>query len=214
MHYLKISNAHIKLAYMNQSDRILALALHKRVLRAADVRQQGWPPQLLLSLARAGKLKRVARGLYSLPETEITEHQAALEVCQRVPKAVLCLLSALQFHEVGTQMPHAVWIALPEGTQTPALDYPTLRVARLRGAAYSEGIETVTSYGAPIRVYSVAKTVTDCFKFRHKMGLDVALEALKDAWRAHKITMAEITHFAKINRVEKVMQPYLEAMVA
>lgn len=199
---------------MNQSDHILELARHRRVLRAADVREHGWPPQLLLSLHQAGKLQRVARGLYSLPDVEITEHQAALEVCQRVPKAVLCLLSALQFHEVGTQMPHEVWIALPEGTQAPALDYPTLRIARLRGAAYSEGIETVIEHGAPIRVYSVAKTVTDCFKFRNKIGLDVALEALKDAWRKRKITMAEVNQFARINRVEKVMQPYLDAMVA
>jgi predicted transcriptional regulator of viral defense system len=199
---------------MNQSDHILELARHRRVLRAADVRAHGWPPQLLLSLHQAGKLQRVARGLYSLPDIEITEHQAALVVCQRVPKAVLCLLSALQFHEVGTQMPHEVWIALPQGTQAPALDYPTLRIARLRGAAYSEGIETVIEHGSSIRVYSIAKTVTDCFKFRNKIGLDVALEALKDAWRKRKITMAEITHFAKINRVEKVMQPYLEAMVA
>lgn len=199
---------------MNQSDHILELARHRRVLRAADVRAHGWPPQLLLSLHQAGKLQRVARGLYSLPDIEITEHQAALVVCQRVPKAVLCLLSALQFHEVGTQMPHEVWIALPQGTQAPALDYPTLRIARLRGTAYSEGIETVIEHGSSIRVYSVAKTVTDCFKFRNKIGLDVALEALKDAWRKRKITMAEITHFAKINRVEKVMQPYLEAIVA
>jgi predicted transcriptional regulator of viral defense system len=198
---------------MNQSDHILELAQHKRVLRAADVRQQGCSPQLLLKMHQAGKLQRVARGLYSLPDAEITEYQAALEVCQRVPKAVLCLLSALQFHEVGTQMPHEVWIALPQGTQTPVLDYPKLRLARLRGAAYSEGIEIVTEHGAPIRVYSVAKTVTDCFKFRNKIGLDVALEALKDAWRKRKITMAEISHFAKINRVEKVMQPYLEAVV-
>lgn len=199
---------------MNQSDHILELARHRRVLRAADVREHGWPPQLLLSLHQAGRLQRVARGLYSLPDIEITEHQAALVVCQRVPNAVLCLLSALQFHEVGTQMPHEVWIALPQGTQAPALDYPTLRIARLRGAAYSEGIETVIEYGSSIRVYSIAKTVTDCFKFRNKIGLDVALEALKDAWRKRKITMAEINHFAKINRVEKVMQPYLEAMVA
>jgi len=199
---------------MNQSDHILELARHQRVLRAADVRQHGWPPQLLLSLHQAGKLQRVARGLYSLPGTEITEHQSAQEVCQRVPKAVLCLLSALQFHGIGTQMPHEIWIALPEGTQTPAHDYPTLRIARLRGAAYSEGVETVTEHGAPIRVYSVAKTVTDCFKFRNKIGLDVALEALKDAWGQRKFTMAEVHHFAKINRVEKVMQPYVEAVVA
>ena len=199
---------------MNQSDHILELARHRRVLGAADVRQHGWPPQLLLRLYQAGKLQRVARGLYSLPTVEVTEHQAVLEVCQRVPKAVLCLLSALQLHEIGTQMPYEVWIALPEGTQTPALDYPTLRIARLRGAAYSEGIETMIEQGVPIRVYSVAKTVTDCFKFRNKVGLDVALEALKDAWRKRKITMAEVNHFAKINRVEKVMQPYLEAVVA
>ena len=199
---------------MNQSALILQLAKHGRMLRAADVRAHGWSAQLLLSLYQAGKLQRVARGLYSLPDVEPTEHQTALAVCQRVPKAVLCLLSALQFHQVGTQMPHEVWIALPSGMQTPALDYPTLRIARLRGAAYSEGIQTVMEHGTPIRVYSVAKTVTDCFKFRHKIGLDVALEALKDAWRTRKITMAEVTHFAKINRVEKVMQPYLEAVVA
>ncbi|MDD4941964.1 MAG: type IV toxin-antitoxin system AbiEi family antitoxin domain-containing protein [Rhodoferax sp.] len=198
---------------MNQSDHILELAQHVYMLRAADVRKHGWSPQLLLSLYQAGKLHRVARGLYSLPDAEVTEQQTALEVCQRFPKAVLCLLSALQFHEVGTQMSHEIWIALPEGTQTPVLDYPPLRVVRLRGAAYSEGIETVTSQGASIRVYSVAKTVTDCFKFRNKIGLDVALEALKDAWRKRKLTMTEINNFAKINRVEKVMQPYLEAVV-
>jgi predicted transcriptional regulator of viral defense system len=198
---------------MNQSDHILELAQHKRLLRAADVRQQGCSPQLLLKMHQAGKLQRVARGLYGLPGAELSEHQAALEVCQRVPRAVLCLLSALQFHEVGTQMPQEVWIALPQGAQTPALDYPRLRITRLRGVAYSEGIEIVTEHGAPIRVYSLAKTVTDCFKFRNKIGLDVALEALKDAWRKRKITMAEISHFAKINRVEKVMQPYLEAVV-
>ncbi|MCK9214888.1 MAG: type IV toxin-antitoxin system AbiEi family antitoxin domain-containing protein [Rhodoferax sp.] len=199
---------------MNQSEHILELAKHRRLLRAADVLEHGCSPQLLLKMYQAGKLQRVARGLYSLPDAEITEQQTALEVCQRVPKAVLCLLSALQFHGIGTQMPHEVWVALPQGTQTPALDYPKLRITRLRGTAYSEGIETVTEHGAPIRVYSVAKTVTDCFKFRNKIGLDVALEALKDAWNKRKITMSEITHFAKINRVEKVMQPYLEAVVA
>jgi len=199
---------------MNQSEHILELAKHRRLLRAADVLEHGCSPQLLLKMYQAGKLQRVARGLYSLPDAEITEQQTALEVCQRVPKAVLCLLSALQFHGIGTQMPHEVWVALPQGTQTPALDYPKLRITRLRGTAYSEGIETVTEHGAPIRVYSVAKTVTDCFKFRNKIGLDVALEARKDAWNKRKISMSEITHFAKINRVEKVMQPYLEAVVA
>jgi predicted transcriptional regulator of viral defense system len=197
---------------MTHSDHILELARHRRVLRAADLRDKGWSPQLLIRLHQAGKLQRFARGLYGLPDAEVTEHQTLIEVSHRVPKAVLCLLSALQFHEIGTQMPHEVWIALPEATQTPALSYPPLRITRLRGAAYSEGIQTVTDHGVPIRVYSAAKTVTDCFKFRNKIGLDVALEALKDAWRSRKITMADISHFSHINRVQRVMQPYLEAV--
>ena len=197
---------------MNQSGLILELARRQGVLRAADVRAQGWSPQLLIRLHQAGRLHRIARGLYQLPDAEITEHQTLIEVCQRVPKAVVCLLTALQFHEIGSQLPHAVWIALPEATQTPALRYPTLRITRLRGEAYSEGIQTVTEHGAPIRVYSAAKTVADCFKFRNKIGLDVALEALRDAWRSRKVTMAELSHYARINRVERVMQPYLEAV--
>lgn len=184
------------------------------MIRAADVRQHGWSPQLLVRLYQVGKLRRVARGLYSLPDAEITEHQTLIEVCQRVPKAVICLLSALQFHEVGTQLPRQVWIALPEASQSPTFDYPALRVVRLRGAAYTDGIQTMTEHGSPIRVYGVAKTVADCFKFRNKIGLDVALEALKAAWRTRKLTIDELTHFAKINRVERVMRPYLEAVVA
>lgn len=199
---------------LTQSDRILELARHQRLLSAADVRAQGWSPQLLVKLEQGGKLQRVTRGLYSLPDSPMTDHQSLIEVCRRVPKAVVCLLSALQFHEIGTQLPFEVWIALPEATQTPALDHPALRIARLRGEAYSEGIETVVEQGSAIRVYSVAKTITDCFKFRHKIGLDVALEALKDAWRQRKLDMDQVTRFARINRVEKVMQPYLETVVA
>lgn len=197
-----------------QTARILELARRQRLLSAADLRSHGWSPQLLLKLHRTGQLQRVTRGLYSLPESEMTEHQSLVEVCRRVPKAVICLLSALQFHEIGTQLPHEVWIALPEATQTPAIDYPSLRIARLRGEAYSEGVQTIVEHGSTIRVYSLAKTITDCFKFRHKVGLDVALEALKDAWRQRKLSIDEVTRYARINRVAQVMQPYLEAVVA
>ena len=197
-----------------QTARILELARRQRLLSAADLRSHGWSPQLLLKLHRTGQLQRVTRGLYSLPDSEMTEHQSLGEVCRRVPKAVICLLSALQFHEIGTQLPHEVWIALPEATQTPAIDYPSLRIARLRGKAYSEGIEIIVEHGSSIRVYSLAKTITDCFKFRHKVGLDVALEALKEAWRQRKLNIDEVTRYAKINRVAQVMQPYLETVVA
>lgn len=199
---------------LTQSERILRLARHQRLLSAADVRARGWSPQLLINLEQRGKLQRVTRGLYSLPDSQLSEHQSLVEVCRRIPKAVVCLLSALQFHEIGTQLPFEVWIALPEATQTPAIDHPPLRIARLRGGAYSQGIETIVEHGSAIRVYSMAKTITDCFKFRHKVGLDVALEALKDAWRQGKLDINQVTHFARINRVEKVMQPYLETVVA
>ncbi|MGJ7582303.1 type IV toxin-antitoxin system AbiEi family antitoxin domain-containing protein [Variovorax sp. RHLX14] len=199
---------------MSQSDQILELARRQRLIRAADVRAHGWSPQLLIRLHEMGHLQRVTRGLYSLTDAEIVANQTLMEVCRRVPKGVVCLLSALQFHEVGSQMPHEVWLAVPEGAPTPAPGYPSLRIARMRGMAYSEGIETVSEHGATIRVYSVAKTVADCFKFRHKIGLDVALEALKDVWIKRKASISDLSHFAKINRVERVMQPYLEAVVA
>ncbi|WP_288254169.1 type IV toxin-antitoxin system AbiEi family antitoxin domain-containing protein [uncultured Hydrogenophaga sp.] len=198
----------------SDTDRLLELAASRRLLRGADARDIGVSPQLLIKLQQAGRLVRVARGVYSLPDAPLTEHQSLVEVCRRVPKAVICLLSALRFHELGSQAPHEVWLALPEGVRSPSVDYPALRIVRLRDAAYSEGIETVMDEGAPIRVYGVDKTIADCFKFRHKIGLDVALEALKDAWQRRLVSMDELTHFARINRVERVMLSYLEALTA
>ena len=197
-----------------QSERILALAKRKTLVSAADVREHGWSSQMLIKLHKDGKLQRVNRGLYALPDAEPTPHRSLAEVCCRVPKGVVCLLSALQFHEIGTQLPHEVWIGVPEGTQTPAVDYPPLRIVRLRGAAYADGIEVAMEEGSAIRVYGIEKTVADCFKFRHKIGLDVALEALKDAWAERKLSADRLGHFARINRVEKVLQPYLEAVLA
>ena len=124
------------------SDQILRLARRRELLSAADVREQGLTPQLLIKLHQSGKLQRVARGLYSLPGSQPTGHQSLVEICRRVPRGVICLLSALQYHEIGTQLPHEVWLALPEATQTPPIDYPPLRIVRLRGRAYADGIET------------------------------------------------------------------------
>jgi predicted transcriptional regulator of viral defense system len=125
---------------------------------------------------------------------------------------VVCLLSALEIHEVGAQAPFEVWIALPAGTHAPRITGTAIRVTRLSGAAFSEGIETVVIDGAPVRVYNIAKTVTDCFKLRGKVGLDVALEALREAWRARKVTMDDLSRYAKVNRMTNVMRPYLEAL--
>jgi predicted transcriptional regulator of viral defense system len=196
------------------SDRVLSLAATRRLIRGSDVREIGLSPQLLVKLHSVGRLERVSRGVYSLPDAPFTQHQSLAEVCSRVPKGVICLLSALRFHEIGTQAPHEVWLALPEATRAPTIETPALRIIRLRGPAYAEGIETVIDEGTPLRVYSAAKTITDCFKFRNKIGLDVALEAMKDAWQRRLVTMDDLTRFGRINRVERVMRPYLEALVA
>ena len=148
---------------MNQSDHILELARHRRVLRAADVREHGWSPQLLIRLHQAGKLQRLGRGLYGLPDAEVTEYQTLIEVCQRVPKAVLCLLSALQFHEIGTQLPQEGWIGLSDANKTPTLSNPTLSIKRLSVNEYGDGIQTVTHHGVPDREYSTSKKVADCY---------------------------------------------------
>jgi predicted transcriptional regulator of viral defense system len=131
-----------------------------------------------------------------------------------VPKAVVCLVSALSFHGIGTQLPHEVWIALDRRSRRPALSYPRLRVHRFSGKALTDGIETHRIEGESVRVYGVAKTLADVFKYRNKVGLDVALEALRDAWRSRRFTMAAIDRYARVCRVERVMRPYLEALVA
>jgi predicted transcriptional regulator of viral defense system len=147
-----------------------------------------------------------------LPDAAITERHSYVEVGRRVPGGVFCLLSALSFHEITTQSSASVWIALPQGARRPAISSPSLRVVRLSGASLTEGIENHKVEGVPIRVYSAAKTVADCFKFRNKIGLDVAIEALKDSLRQKKATVNEIYHYAKVCRVSNVIRPYMEAL--
>ena len=191
---------------------VLALAERQPLLRARDLTAQALPTVVLSRLVAAGKLERVARGVYSLPGRALSEHRSLAEVALRAPRGVVCLLSALRVHGIGTQAPFEVWLAIPPHTPTPRLDQPSLRVVRMSGPALTEGVEPIDIDGVRVPVFNANKTVADCFKFRNKIGLDVALEALKDAWRSRKVTMDELGHFAKINRVERVMQPYLEAV--
>jgi predicted transcriptional regulator of viral defense system len=135
-------------------------------------------------------------------------------VSTAIPRATVCLLSALQFHGIGTQMPFEVWIAIDRRDRRPALKYPPLRIARFSGTALSQGVESHRIEGQAVRVYNLAKTVADCFKYRNKIGIDVALEALREAWRARRVTMDELDRYACICRVQRVMQPYLEALIA
>jgi predicted transcriptional regulator of viral defense system len=182
------------------------------IVRPRDIEAIGLPREYLLRLHRQGKVVRSGRGLYSLPDAAITERHSYAEVARRVPGSVFCLLSALAFHEITTQNPASVWIALPNGARRPAISTPSLRVVRLSGPSLTEGIENHKVEGVPIRVYSVAKTVADCFKFRNKVGLDVAIEALKDALREKKATVNETYRYAKVCRVSNVIRPYMEAL--
>jgi len=182
------------------------------IVRPRDIEAIGLPREYLLRLHRQGKIVRSGRGLYSLPDATITERHSYAEAARRVPGSIFCLLSALAFHEITTQSPASVWIALPQGARRPTISSLSLRVVRLSGASLTEGIENHKIEGVPIRVYSAAKTVADCFKFRNKIGLDVAIEALKDSLGQKKATVNEIYRYARICRVSNVIRPYMEAL--
>lgn len=195
-------------------ERLLRFARRRKVVTAADAAHAGIHSQELSRAVRQGLLERTARGLYRLAGQPVTENHALAVVARTVPRGVICLLSAVSFHGIGTQLPFEVWIAVERGTRTPSLRYPVLRVARFSGAAFHQGIEVHRLEGQPVRIYGIAKTVADLFKYRKKIGLDVALEALRDVWRARRVTIDEIDRYARICRVERVMRPYLEALVA
>ena len=182
------------------------------IVRPRDIEAIGLPREYLVRLHRKGKLNRPSRGIYTLPGANVTERHSYAEVAKRVPEGVICLLSALAFHEMTTQSPASVWIALRKGARTPALASPSLRIVRLSGPSLTRGIEGHTIEGVQVRVYSAAKTVADCFKFRNKIGLDVAIEALKDCLRQKKANVNEIYRYAKVCRVSNVIRPYMEAL--
>ena len=194
------------------AQQVLQLVRERGLLRARDLAQSGFSPTHLQRLYEQGLLIRSGRGVYLSADAELDANGALAEVALRVPAGVICLLSALQFHGLTTQLPHQVWIALPPRAHHPRLDYPLVRVIRLSGKALTEGVEMHTIGGIPVRVYTPAKTVGDCFKYRNKIGLDVALEALRDCWRKRAATMDELWHYAGICRVANVMRSYLESL--
>lgn len=193
---------------------VLHLAHERRLLRARDLREQGFPTITLTRLVLAGKLARIARGVYGLPDQSISEHHSLAEVAIRVPRGVVCLLSALRVHDIGSQGPFEVWLAIPHHMLPPRLDKPALRVVRMSGRSLTEGVDEIAIDGIAVPVFNSAKTIVDCFKFRNKIGLDVALEALHEGWHKRKVTIDDLWHYATIDRVANVMRPYLEALTA
>ncbi|MCG3202824.1 MAG: hypothetical protein NFCOHLIN_02710 [Gammaproteobacteria bacterium] len=191
---------------------ILDLARKRGLIRPRDLEPLGLPRVTLTRLVRQGALTRVARGLYALPDRSISEHTALAEVARKHPQAIVCLLSALRFQDLTTQSPFEVWLAIPNKARAPRIDYPPLRIVRFSGPLLAEGVEEHSIDGVPVRITSVARTVADCFKYRNKIGLDVALEALREAWKGKRVGMDELWQFAKLCRVANVMRPYLESL--
>ena len=194
-----------------RENQVLQVVRRLGIVRAADLEAHGIPRGQLYRLVRKGLVERHARGIYVASKHPVTAEHTLAQVAKRVPGGVFCLLTALRFHELTTQAPAEVWIALPEKARKPRLDYPRLRVARFSGPALTEGIETHRLEGVEVRVYSAAKTVADCFKYRNKVGVDVAVEALRDFSRRHRGGATELARYARICRVSRVMQPYLDA---
>ena len=195
------------------TERIERLMRRGGILRARDLANAGLHPETVRRLCQSGVIERVERGLYTLPDHPVTEHYALTLTATRVPHAVICLQSALRFHELGTQNPHEVWIALRSGSTTPVVDAVPLRVVRFSGPSFDEGREIHMLDGVSTTIYCPAKTVADCFKFRNLVGLDVAIEALKDCIRNRRCTIDELFHYAAICRVANIMRPYMMALV-
>lgn len=194
--------------------QVLGLAKKRSILRARDVAHQGIHTSTLTRMTRSGALEKVGPGRYRLPgAARATEHHDLAVATAAVPRSVVCLISALRFHDIGTQVPAEVWIAVPRGTRVPRVSAPPLRVVNVSTAVFDLGIEEHRIEGHTVRIYSVARTIADCFRFRNKVGIDVALEALTEAWRSKRLEIDELNRIAKKLRVQRVMQPYLETVV-
>jgi predicted transcriptional regulator of viral defense system len=195
-----------------KSQKVLDLARRHGVLRPRDLAAQGIPREYLIRLHRQGLLDRPARGIYVLTDAEPSEHQSLIEACKRVSHGVVCLLSALRFHRLTTQAPFEVWLAIGEKAWLPKLQYPPLHVVRFSGPALTAGVQEHLLQGVTVRVTDPARTVVDCFAYRNKIGLDVAIEALRDCWRQKKATMDQLHRAAQTRRMANVMRPYLESL--
>ena len=198
---------------MTGKEKLLEFAEKKKTFRASEIeRELDLPRTYLVRLVKEGLLERVGYGLYSLADGDFNQAQSWIEVAVKAPKGVLCLLSALAFHELTTQNPFEVWLAVPRDAHRPKIETVQTRLFRFAPKVYEAGIETHLIGGVEVKVYSAAKTVADCFYYRSTVGLDVAMEAMRDAWRARKATMDELYHFAVVRNIKNVMLPYLNTL--
>ena len=195
------------------SEQTLALAEAQGVLRPRDLAQHGIPREYLVRLLRRGQLERLGRGLYRPTHAAIGEHHTLAQVGKRLPGGVVCLLTALRFHDLTTQSPPEIWVAIDSKARLPMVKDLPLRIVRFSGAALRQGNAAHVVEGVTVRVTTPAKTVADCFKYRNKIGLEVAIEALREGWRERLFSMDELWQAARLCRVANVMRPYLETLV-
>lgn len=197
------------------TERVREFVKERGLVRPRDLEEGGHSTYLLYRLRDRGEVEEVAPGLFASPDADFTERHSYAVAAKLVPRGIVCLLSALAFHEVGTQMPQKVWMALERGNRKrPVHSRVPVDFVWFSGLAFQEGQEVHEIQGVKVRVYSPAKTVADLFKYRRKLGIDVAIEALQDGWRDRRFRMEELDRFASICRVQKVMRPYLESLVA
>lgn len=198
----------------NSKEKVLRLLQERGILRPCDLDEFDVPRITIYRLLNEGQVEKVARGMYRLSGYQVTEHSTLAEVSKKVPQGVVCLLTSLRFHELTTQNPFQVWMAIDRKARQPAVKNFPVHFVRFSGQALTEGVDAHIIEGVSVSIYNPAKTVADCFKYRNKIGLDVALEALKECRRSRKCDIDSLWHYAKICRVSNVMRPYLEAMIA
>ncbi len=196
-----------------QTTRLLDLARRQEIIRPRDLDRCGIPRMVLKRLVDRGDIIRRGRGIYARADLEPSTAANLADIAKRLPRAVICLLSALRFHEVTTQNPFEIWVMIDRTSRKPVIDYPPIRLIRASGPAIRFGIEHHTIHGVKVRVTNPAKTVADCFRHRNKIGIDVAIEALRVSWRRRKASMNDLHRFAKMDRVANVMRPYMESLV-
>ncbi len=197
---------------MTETDQTLDLVKRLGLVRPKDLNQYGIPVIYLRRLLHRGELVQPARGVYAVTGHEPTLHHSLAMVSKRIPRGVVCLLSALAYHDIGTQLPSVVWLAIDQRSRPLVTTGLPAKIVRFSAQSLVEGVEEHSVEGVTVRITNPAKTVADCFKFRNKVGLDIALEALRDAWRKRKVTMVELDRFAATNRMTNVMRPYLEML--
>ncbi len=183
------------------------------IVKTSEAIKAGIHPRTFYNMLQEGIIEKLSRGLYRLVELPSLGSPDLVSVSKRVPNGVICLISALAFHEITNQIPHEVYLAVSRNSQIPRIDYPPVRIFRFSSSTYTEGIELQKVDGMPLRMYGPAKTVADCFKYRNKIGLDVAVEALKRYRETKLFSVDEMMYFAQVCRVARVMRPYLEAVL-